>query len=133
MSRENVDVVHRWIGGLDEEGLPPLDLCDERIEIGNVAEFVVQGPYYGHEGVRRWVTEAFDVVSERRFQLEEAIDMGDGETVVSVQRALGHSPHTGLPFDLPWAAVWTIRGGKAARIQGYVSKRAALEAVGQPE
>jgi ketosteroid isomerase-like protein len=130
MSRENVEVVRLWMEGLSEEGMPPLDLCDEQIEIANVEEFVVQGPYHGHAGVRQWVTDAFDVVNDRRFELDEAIDTGDGETVVTVQRALGYSRHTGLKFDLLWAAVWRIRGGKALHIQGYASKGQALEAVG---
>jgi ketosteroid isomerase-like protein len=94
---------------------------------------VVQGPYHGHAGVREWVSDAFDVINDRRFELEEAIDSGDGETVVTVQRALGHSTHTGLKFDLSWAAVWTIRSGKVVRIQGYLTKGAALEAVGLRE
>src|SRR5918999_1399767 len=113
MSRENVELVRLWMEGLSEKGMPPLDLCDEQIEIGNVKEFVVQGPYHGHAGVRQGVADAFDVANDRRFELDEAIDAGDGETVVSVQRAIGHSSNTGLEFDLRWAAVWTIRGGKA--------------------
>jgi ketosteroid isomerase-like protein len=130
MSRENVEIARRWMEGLDQEGMPPLDLCDEQIQIGNVEEFVVQGPYHGHAGVREWVTDAFDVVNDRRFELDETIDSEDGETVVTVQRALGHSSHTGLKFELRWAAVWTIRGGKVVHIQGYANKRAALEAAG---
>ncbi len=91
---------------------------------------MVQGPYNGHTGLRRWVTDAFDVIEDRRFELDEIIDAGDEETVVSVQRALGRASHTGLEVSLRWAAVWTIRGGKAARIQGYATKAQALNAVG---
>ncbi len=132
MTPTNTDVVRRWMDGLSEDGLPPLELCDERIVIGNVEEFLVRGDYHGHEGVRQWVDEAFDVLEDRRFELVEATDAGDGETVVSVQRALGRSQHTGLPFDLPWAAVWTIRDGKVAAVQGYLNKAAALRAAGLP-
>ena len=133
MSEEHLQVVRLWMKGLSDDGLPPLDLCDERIEIGNVAEFMVQGPYHGHAGVRRWVTDAFDVLGDRRFELVEVIDAGNGETVVSVQRAIGRSSHTGLELNLRWAAVWTIRGGKVAHVQGYVGKTAALEAAGLRE
>ncbi len=116
--------------GLDEDGLPPLDLCHEQIEIGNVEEFMMQGPYHGHAGIRQWVADGFDVLDGRRFALDETIDAGDGETVVSVQRALGRSTHTGLDFELRWAAVWTIRDEKVVRIQGYVGKTRALAAAG---
>ena len=35
-----------------------------------------------------------------------------------------------LDTNVEWAAVWTIRGGKALRAQGYRSKAEALEAAG---
>jgi ketosteroid isomerase-like protein len=38
--------------------------------------------------------------------------------------------HTKLPWDVLWAAVWTVRDGKAVRGQGYMTKEEALEAVG---
>ncbi|MDQ3469751.1 MAG: nuclear transport factor 2 family protein [Actinomycetota bacterium] len=113
--------------------MPRLELCDEHIEIRNVEEFLVQGPYHGHDGVRRWFAEAFDVISDPRFELDEVIDGGDGETIVTVQRVLGHSGHTGLELHLRWALVWTIRGGKVAFIQGYAGRREALKAAGLRE
>jgi hypothetical protein len=33
-------------------------------------------------------------------------------------------------MDLLWAAVWTVRDGKAVRGQGYMAKAEALEAAG---
>ncbi len=65
-----------------------------------------------------------------RVEVEEALDGGDGETVVTVQRVRGQSSHTGLELDLRWAAVWTVRAGKVVRIQGYAGKRTALQAAG---
>ena len=38
--------------------------------------------------------------------------------------------HTGLDLDLPWAAVWTIKDGKALRSHGYMTKAEALKAAG---
>ena len=127
---DNVEVARRWIEGLNDESLPTLAVSHDDIEIGNVREFVVQGTYHGHDGVRQWLEEAFDVLADRRIEVVELIDGGDGETVVSVQRALGTSTHTDLPFDMPWAGVWKIRDGKVERVQGYASKRQALEAAG---
>ena len=66
-------------------------------------------------------------------ELEEIIEADDGETVVSVQRSRGLMRHTQLPMDVRWAAVWTIRDGKAVRSQGYMTRAAALGAAGVSE
>jgi len=143
MSRENVEVVRALWAGLKQdpgEPWPPasrdeldrrlrLDLCDERIEIRNPAEFPVAHEYHGHEGVRQWAVEVWEVFSEIHHELQEIIEADDGETVVSVQRTQGRMRHTQLPVDLLWAAVWTVRDGKALRGQGYMTKVEALEAV----
>jgi len=63
-------------------------------------------------------------------ELEEVIDAGDGETVVSVQRVQGRTRHMELETNLRWAAVWTFRAGKVLRAQGYLHRREALEAAG---
>jgi ketosteroid isomerase-like protein len=133
MSRENVEIVRRWWTGFNEDRMPPLDLCDQRIEIGILSEFPVQGPYHGHQGVRRYVHDMFEVIDEPRVELDEIIDSEEGETVVTVQRALGRMRHTQLKADFRWAAVWTVRAGKIVHAQGYRTKAAALEAAGLSE
>jgi ketosteroid isomerase-like protein len=135
MSQENVEVVRSWWAAFNKDGTPPLELCDERIEIRNPASFPNRGPYHGHDGVHEWMVDTFEVIDEPHFQVDEIIDVGDGETVVSVQRTLGTTHYMRLPSDLapPWAAVWTVRSGKAVRAQGYVSRAEALEAVGLRE
>jgi ketosteroid isomerase-like protein len=70
---------------------------------------------------------------EPHHELEEVIDVGDGATVMSVQRAQGRTRHMQLDTDLRWAAVWTFRAGKVLRAQGYMHRREALEAAGLEE
>jgi ketosteroid isomerase-like protein len=144
MSQENVEVVRcLWAGLERDSGMPwppadrdeldrrlRLDLCDENIEIRNPPAFPVADDYDGHDGVRQWATEVWEVFSELHHELEELIEAEDAETVVSVQRTQGRMRHTQLEVDLPWAAVWTIRHGQALRAQGYMSKAEALEAAG---
>ena len=116
---------------MNEPGLgPTLDVSHEHIEIGNLPEFVIQGPYRGHQGVLHWYDESFDVVAGRRMELEEATELDD-ETVVTIQVVSGTSTHTDLPFELRWAAVWKVRDGKVERVQGYASKGQALKAAGK--
>ena len=92
MSRENVEVVRALWAGLKQdpgEPWPPvsrdeldrrlrLDLCDERIELRNPAEFPAADEYHGHEGVRQWAAEVWEVFSEVHHDLEEIIEADDG-------------------------------------------------------
>jgi ketosteroid isomerase-like protein len=135
MSQENVEVVRRWWAAFNQNGTPPLELCDERIEIRNPASFPNRGPYRGHAGVHAWMADTFEVIDEPHIEVDEIVDVGDGETVVSVQRTLGISRYTRIASDLapPWAAVWTVRSGKTLRAQGYRSRAEALEAAGLRE
>ena len=133
MSPENVEIVRLWWDGINEHGMPPRDLCDENIVIRNVAEMPDPGPYRGYEGVREWLNNIFEVIDQARFELEETIEVGDGETVVTAQRCLGPARHTRLDVDYLWTAVWTIRDGRVLSAQGYANHADALEAAGLSE
>ena len=134
MSQENVEIVRRWWDGLNRTGMPPLSLCDERIEIRNPPDFPVRGSFHGHQGVREWRDQVFEAFDNVSVEAEEIIDVtDDGETVVMLLRARGTAHHTRIEIDFPWAAIWTIRGGKLLLAQGYLSRRKALEAAGLSE
>lgn len=131
MSEENVETVRRVWAALNED--PPrvlLEAFDEEAEIRNPPEFPLQGPFQGHEGVRVWAREVWEVFSGVHHEVEEVIDVGDGATVISVQRTQGRTRHTQFGTNLQWAGTFTFRGGRILRAQGYMSKTAALEAAG---
>ena len=134
MSRENAEIVRRFWAALDED--PPrllLEVLDEDAEIRNPQEFPLQGPFRGHEGARIWFRESWEVFTGLHHELEEVIEVGDGATVISVQRVQGRTRHMELDTDLRWAAVWTFRAGKVLHAQGYMQRREALEAAGLRE
>jgi ketosteroid isomerase-like protein len=134
MSREPEEIVRRWWDAFNVTGMPPLSLCDERIEIRNPPGFPVRGSFHGHQGVRDWRDQVFEVVDDASVEAEEVIDVtGDGETVVMLLRARGTARHTRIEFDFPWAAIWTIRDGKLVLAQGYLNREEALEAAGLSE
>ena len=130
MSRENVEIVCSLWEGLERRDVR-LDLCDEQVELRTVAEIPVGDEYHGHDGVRQWATDVWEVFSEFHNELEEILEGSDGETVVTVVRTTGRMRHTGLEAHLKWAVVWTLRDGKAVRAHGYMTK--ALTAVGLSE
>ena len=130
MSTENAEIVHRWWAGFNEDGLPPLELCDEQVEIRNPDEFLFTGPYHGHEGVRRWAFDVYEVLEDARVEPEEIVEVGDGQVVVAVLCQTGRWKYTQLASNVRWAAVITMRDGKLFHAQGYPSKAKALKAVG---
>ena len=134
MAEEKTEVVRRWWKGFNEDGMPPLALCDEEIEIRNPPDFPVRGLYQGHDGVRRWRDQVFDIFDNARVEPEEIVDVrGDGETVLMLLRATGTARHTEIELEVEWAAIWTIREGKVLRAQGYLNRAEALEAAGLQE
>jgi ketosteroid isomerase-like protein len=129
VSEENLEVVKSLWAGL-ERGDVRVDLCDDQIELKTVAEIPVGDEYRGHDGVRKWASDVWEVFSDFHNEVEETIECGDGETLVTVVRTRGRMRHTGLEADLRWTVVWTVRGGKAVRAHGYLRRDEALAAAG---
>ncbi len=131
MSEENVELVRRWLEGLERGEVSP-ELCDPEIEIRNWAESPAPGPYHGYDGLHRWWRTVADpdiVVDPRPFQVEEMIDVGDDRVVV-IQRLTGKARYSGIEFDEVWGAVITVRDGKIFSALGYASPEDAKRAAG---
>jgi ketosteroid isomerase-like protein len=73
--------------------------------------------------MRQWATEIWEVFSELHNEVEELIEAGDGDTIVSVQKTHGRMRHSGLEAHFRWAAVWTFRAGKVRRAQRLLACR----------
>jgi ketosteroid isomerase-like protein len=89
------------------------------------------GTRRGFEAVRdAWVTwfEAFEQVD---FDIESILEAGD-EVVTSI-RMSGRGRESGLLVDQRISVVWSLRGGRIARVRGYRDGTEALEAVGLSE
>jgi ketosteroid isomerase-like protein len=130
MSQENVEIVRMWFAALRQGDLAP-ELWDPHLQIDNVPEFPITGPYRGPEGLQRWWEELSEVVENARIELDEAVGLGD-ERVLTVQRLVGDFTKTRIPVDQRWAAVFLVRDEKIIRVSGYASRRQAREAAGLP-
>ncbi len=134
MSERNVEVVRRWFARLSA-GDPAPELCDAEIEIRNWAESPVPGPYYGHDGVRKWWREVNDPdmgFEIKMFELEAVIEIDD-ERVLTTQRATGRGRASGFEVDQLWGAIIGVRDGRIASAVGYPNPEAAREAAGLSE
>jgi ketosteroid isomerase-like protein len=68
---------------------------------------------------------------EIRFEPQEYIEAG--EQVVVIAHLVGRGKSSGVEVTRIWAYVWTLRGHKALRMEGYTDRDEALKAVGLAE
>jgi ketosteroid isomerase-like protein len=130
MSRENVEVVRSifvaWLRG---------DMATDRLdpEIAMIESSTIPGATsaYGIDAVRRYMASFANYWDEIRFEPQEYIDAG--EQVIVVARLVGRGKASGVDVDRVWAYVWTVRGGKALRMEGYANRAEALKAAGLAE
>ncbi len=138
MSQENVELVRRGyeklqryvnehavdFPGLGEFLDPDIDWRGPR-QFPDLAE-----PHYGHEGVRDYIAKIYEALDDYRMVPEEFIDAGDDQVLV-FSREGGRGRGSGAEvYSQPTAHLWTMRDGKAIRMQSYWEREDALEAAG---
>jgi ketosteroid isomerase-like protein len=84
--------------------------------------------YRGHEGLREFL-ESFDAIwKDLRVDVERIQDAGD--RVVGLVRLCGTATGSGVPVSIEYAHVFTLRGDRAIRTEGYRTWQQALDAAG---
>jgi ketosteroid isomerase-like protein len=128
MAEQIVEVVERWAEALRRGELAE-EIWDENAEIVNAEGWVLDVTYRGREGVRKWWDDIAEAVSDLVLDFEEITAL-DHERVLTAQRFVGHFRTTGIPVDVTWASVITVRSGRIVHAIGYLTKNQALEATG---
>lgn len=134
MAQENVEILSEswdlWVHG-DAEGM--FERFDPEIvwDLTHFREWPDR-TYRGIEGVRRFLREWLEVWDAYEVGIDETVAAPDGRVVVLAwQRGKGR--HSGLPMEMEWAQIVTVRDGKVMRVENYASRDEALEAAGLPE
>jgi len=109
MSEENLETVREAIARFNRDGFLPEDLFDPDVELFNIRESPLPGPYHGYDGLREWREGVFEVVEEGRFEIEDMIDVDEAGLVLYRMRLLGRARHTGLDFNIAWTTVQWLR------------------------
>ena len=126
MSQENVEIIRRgyehWMA--TGEFRAHADLVWDVSNLG----WPDQQIYHGPEGAMHFNAEWADAWDDWELEVEDYIDAGERVVVILNQR--GRSKATGIPVDMRFAQVWTLRDGQGIRMQLYASVEEALEAVG---
>jgi ketosteroid isomerase-like protein len=132
MSQENVEKIRAGYAAFARRDLDAaLADVDPEIEWQQSSAFPDARTFHGHEGVRQFFKQVFEIFDESDFILEEIIDLGD--QVVVVHRFVGRGQGSRIPVEVIETSVWTLREGKAIRQEAFATKAEALEAVGQRE
>jgi ketosteroid isomerase-like protein len=124
---DNIEVVKQGFEALDTGGVEAMiELLDPDFEAVVPPELSVEpDTYRGHDGMRRYFA-AFEGLEDVRFDYVDGVAAGDKVVVTMVLRAKGTD--TGIPVEQLGHQLWTIRNGKAVRVEAFASKSDALEA-----
>ncbi len=129
MSQENVEVIRRGFEHWLTTGYfrAPADLVWDVSNLG----WPDQQVYLGAEGAMQFNAEWADAWDDWEIEVEEYIDAGERVVVILNQR--GRAKATGIPVDMRFAQIWTLRDAQGIRMQMFASVEEALEAVGLQE
>jgi ketosteroid isomerase-like protein len=130
MSAENVETLRRYHDLLNQTGEPPLELVHPEVEIHMFRGSPISGPYRGHDGVRQWRRDTFDVIDAWRLELDDVITGEDPDVLVALERFVGRMKHTDLAANFPLAVMVRFRDGLIVLLEGYRERAEALEAAG---
>jgi ketosteroid isomerase-like protein len=133
MSQENVELARRGIDALNRLGVESvIDLCDPQVAWISIAGFLSDSEdFHGPSGVRAWFDKVGETFSEVHWEAEEITDGGDRLLVALKLAATGRA--SGIQGEIRIFQAWTIRDGKLARLESYLSRTEALDAVGLAE
>jgi ketosteroid isomerase-like protein len=132
MSQENVGVVRRAFDAYNHGDFEAASrFLDPEVEYITLADVVEPDTYRGHEDVLGYIYSLLADFEDWHTEPEDLIDVGE-QVVVSV-RATGKGKRSGVPVEITWTSVYSLRDGIIVRIRNYAEKAEALEAVGLRE
>jgi ketosteroid isomerase-like protein len=122
-----IEVLERMFAAFEEGGV------DAALEYIDPDFVVVIGPelsaepdvYRGHAGVRRYFA-GFEGMEDVLLTPQDFIEDGDRVLVPAVLTGRGAS--SGIEVEQRVVQAWTVRGGKAVRVEAFVDLESAREA-----
>jgi ketosteroid isomerase-like protein len=132
VSQENVEIVRgiaRAINGGDVDYI--IRHTSEDIVL-LMARSAVEGPYLGHDGMRKWLADNRQNFEIYEVHEDEVRAVGDGR-VLSVGTIHVRGRGGGVETDLPFAGITTFRDGRVSRWEDFRERHLALKAVGLEE
>jgi ketosteroid isomerase-like protein len=134
MSQENVEAVQRGYGRWIATGefSPELVHPDFVWDMSTFRGWPERQTYVGLGGIADFLAVWVEAWDDWELEVEDYIDAGDAG-VVTIVRQRGRSKATGIPVEMHFGQVWTIRDEQQIRMQMYASPAEALKAAGLRE
>lgn len=131
MSQENVEIVKRVdalyrAGKFDEV----FEFYDPEVE-WDASHFPEGRVYRGHDGIRDFFRRYVGTWRTLDVEFEELFDAGDKVVVFARDHGIGRA--SGVPVEIVYAQVMTLRDGKIVRWEAFTDRDAAVEAAGLSE
>ena len=130
MSQANVEIIRRGYGHFLATGGEILAHADLVWDVSNLG-WPDQQIYSGPAGAMQFNAEWAAAWDDWELEPVEFLDAGERVLVIVIQR--GRSKATGVPVEMRFAQVWTLRNGQGIRMDLYGSVDDALKAVGLEE
>jgi ketosteroid isomerase-like protein len=132
VASENVEAVRRGFDALREGGVEALlELVDPEFEVTTPPELASEpDTYRGPEGLRRYFDSFYEAMDEIAFEPHSFEEVGERVVAEFTLRARGRT--TGLEFSQHAWQVWTLRDGRAIRLEVFADRDAAFEAATRP-
>lgn len=133
MSHENLEIVRRGYERFAATGQFAADLStpDFVWDMSKFHGWPERQIYEGVEEAQAFLSEWGDSWDDWDVEAEAFLDVGEKVAVLVRQR--GRSKATGLPVEMYFAQVFTVRAGKQTRMDMYSDPDEALKAVGLAE
>jgi uncharacterized protein len=132
MSEENVEIVRSLADAVQRgDSAAALSILDVDVEWHDQAAIPGAEVHRGREAVRRHFEQWFDAWEEIEYTPEELFDEDD--RVVVVIRRRGRGKGSGVEVSDQVIHVYTVRGEKIVRFEGFTDKDEALAAAGLSE
>jgi ketosteroid isomerase-like protein len=136
MSQENVEIVRRmYEAWLAQDERAVFETFDADIELNPDPEAAWVGigqVYRGHAGMRSYMASVYEAFEGYRPEVEELIDVGDQVLTLAIEHGKGRGSGADVQANRT-AHLWTLRDGRAVRLDLYLNRDKALKAVGLEE
>jgi ketosteroid isomerase-like protein len=136
MSQENVEIIRRmYEAWLAQDERAVFETFDADIELNPDPEAAWVGigqVYRGHAGMRSYMASVYEAFEGYRPEVEELIDVGDQVLTLAIEHGKGRGSGADVQANRT-AHLWTLRDGRAVRLDLYLNRDKALKAVGLEE
>jgi len=129
VSQSNIEIVRRIYEAVDRRDFDAAsDHLDPEFEVHLAGIFPDLEPVHrGRDVILKLVEHGSETWEEITIKADRIIDLGARALVLAHFQARGRE---GIEVQRPIAHLWTMRGGRAVRMDAYADQQEALEAVG---